>query len=249
MRWPRAAAAHVHSGTPRGRRRRGGPAGRLQSAGPPAGRRLLWGRLSLPSPLISRLDQLARRLAASPSPPDNRFEAEDTRSLTWAAVAVVLAPEPDALLLIRRAERLGDPWSGHMALPGGRREPGDRSLLDTAVRETAEEVGLALDRRCLLGALDDVKPGSPLLPPTAVLPFVFRVAGRPELVLNAEVAVARWVPLDDLLQPDTHRTISLEVRGEVRPFAAYQVGDAVVWGITERIVTALLARCLGPGIP
>ncbi|MCA9764471.1 MAG: NUDIX domain-containing protein, partial [Gemmatimonadetes bacterium] len=56
-----------------------------------------------------------------------------------AAVALLLVPAPDRLLLIRRADRLGDPWSGHLALPGGRQEPADASLLETAIRETAEE--------------------------------------------------------------------------------------------------------------
>jgi 8-oxo-dGTP pyrophosphatase MutT (NUDIX family) len=160
--------------------------------------------------------------------------------LLWAAVAVVLVPAPDAVLLIRRAERAGDPWSGHMALPGGRREESDADLLATAVRETHEEVGLPLARSDLLGALDDVVPRSPVLPPIAVRPYVFALPERPPLTLNPEVAAFRWVFLDHLLHPKTHHSVRLVIRGEDRDVAAYEVEDAIVWGMTERILTGLL---------
>src|ERR671920_2114796 len=94
--------------------------------------------------------RLRERLAKS-----NSESAEDP-SLIWAAVAAVLTPAPDSILLIRRADRSGDPWSGHMALPGGRREPGDTDLLATAIRETAEELGIELAHDDLAGHLDDV---------------------------------------------------------------------------------------------
>ncbi len=160
--------------------------------------------------------------------------------LIWAAVAVVLAPSPDALLLIRRAERMGDPWSGHMALPGGRREPSDPDLFTTAVRETEEEVGLGLNAHALMGTLDDVVPRTPVLPPIAVRPYVFALPHRPWLVLNPEVAAVRWVPLDLLLQPDIYSSVRLEIRGEHREFPAYQLDDSIVWGMTERIVSSLM---------
>jgi 8-oxo-dGTP pyrophosphatase MutT (NUDIX family) len=160
--------------------------------------------------------------------------------LIWAAVAVVLAPDPDALLLIRRAERTGDPWSGHMALPGGRQDPSEPDLLATAVRETWEEVGLELGRQHLLGTLDDVVPRTPVLPPIAVRPYVFTLRHRPALSLNPEVAAARWVPLDLLLHPDTYNSVRLDIRGESREFPAYRLDDSVVWGMTERILSSLL---------
>jgi 8-oxo-dGTP pyrophosphatase MutT (NUDIX family) len=71
----------------------------------------------------------------------------------WAAVALVLVPHPDSLLLIRRAERSGDPWSGQVGLPGGRRDPDDATLLSTAVREAVEEVGVHLPANACLGEL------------------------------------------------------------------------------------------------
>ena len=73
--------------------------------------------------------------------------SDDDPSLLWAAVAIILTPQPDSILLIRRADRSGDPWSGHMALPGGRREPSDSDLAATAIREVAEEVGIQLSAK------------------------------------------------------------------------------------------------------
>jgi 8-oxo-dGTP pyrophosphatase MutT (NUDIX family) len=191
-----------------------------------------WLRISLA--LSGRLTRLKARLA------QGRPGTTDDPALIWAAVAVVIVPDPDSILLIRRAERTGDPWSGHMALPGGRRDPADRDLVATAIREIAEEVGIELSHADLSGPLEDVIPRTPVLPPIAVRPFVFLPAARPELVLNPEVASACWVPLVDLMEPGAHRPVKLEVAGQSREVQAYQLQDAVIWGMTERILTALL---------
>lgn len=188
-----------------------------------------------PQPLISRLERLRRRLATHQPRLDEQGD-----ELIWAAVAVVLAPEPDAVLLIRRSERAGDPWSGHMALPGGRSGPGDPDLVATALRETREEVGLELGPDHLIGSVDDVVPRTPVLPPIAVRPYVFLLPHRPVLTLNPEVAATHWVPLDHLLQPDTYRIIRIDIRGESRETPAYLVEAEVVWGMTERVITSLL---------
>ncbi|HEX2219704.1 MAG TPA: CoA pyrophosphatase [Gemmatimonadales bacterium] len=186
-------------------------------------------------PLTTRLTRLRERLTVQRPAVYERGGA-----LIWAAVAVILAPDPDALLLIRRAERLGDPWSGHMALPGGRQDSSDPDLLTTAIRETAEEVGLKLQPDQLVGALDDVVPRTPVLPPIAVRPYVFGLGRRPPLAPNLEVAAARWVPLDLLLHPGTYNSVRLEIRGETREFPAYRFDDTVIWGMTERILSNVL---------
>jgi 8-oxo-dGTP pyrophosphatase MutT (NUDIX family) len=151
-----------------------------------------------------------------------------------------VAPDPDAVLLIRRAERAGDPWSGHIGLPGGRLDPGDRDLVDTALRETSEEVGWPLNRDQLLGKLTDVWPRTPLPRLIVVRPFVFAATDRPSLSLSDEVAEAFWVPLDQLRDPAIYREAVLEVRGERRGFPAFHLGPHVIWGLTERILTPLL---------
>ncbi len=127
-----------------------------------------------------------------------------------------------------------------MALPGGRREPADADLVDTAIREAMEEVGLSLAREQLAGPLADVIPRTPTLPPVAVRPYVFVIPSRPPLTLNPEVSAAAWVPLDHLLHPGSYHAVQLELRGESREFPAYHLEDAFVWGMTERILTDLL---------
>jgi 8-oxo-dGTP pyrophosphatase MutT (NUDIX family) len=184
----------------------------------------------------TRLVRLRERLAS------HQPSTDEDASLLWAAVAVVLTPKPDSILLIRRAERIGDPWGGHMALPGGRREPDDEDLLTTAIRETSEEVGFQLDRAHLAGTLDDVVPRTPVLPPIAVRPFVFLAPERPALTLNAEVAATDWVTIDHLLNPATHHPIRLDIAGDTRLVQAYQLDNAIVWGMTERILTSLLRQ-------
>ena len=129
-----------------------------------------------------------------------------------------------------------------MALPGGRRDPADGDLVTTAIRETAEEVGLVLPRSSLLGPLEDVIPRTPVLPPIAVRPFVFTLPDRPTIALNPEVAAARWVPLEDLLHPPTYHPVTIRIRGEDREMPAYELEDGIVWGMTERVVTTLLGH-------
>lgn len=168
---------------------------------------------------------------------------EDAPEASPAAVALVLTQSADGLaaLFIRRAVRPGDPWSGQIALPGGRRDPGDPDLFATAVRETLEETGVALAHAEPLGVLDDVYPRTPVLPPVVVRPFVFALPEPPALALSDEVTTAFWVPLGVLRAPTTQRDITLVIRGESRTFPAYQVGDHVIWGLTERILTPFLA--------
>jgi 8-oxo-dGTP pyrophosphatase MutT (NUDIX family) len=155
-------------------------------------------------------------------------------------VALVLVPAPAALLLIRRAERAGDPWSGQVGLPGGRREATDFDLLATACREAAEEVGILLDREACIGVLDDVAPRTPVLPPIAVRPFVFALDSRPSLTLNPEVASAHWVELAQLHDPTATRPYSITLRGELRTFPAFHIDDLIVWGMTERILSCFI---------
>jgi 8-oxo-dGTP pyrophosphatase MutT (NUDIX family) len=199
-----------------------------------SGRWVLRRWLPIALALTGRLPRLRELL------PRDQSVLDDDESLLWAAVAVVLAPNPDSILLIRRAERSGDPWSGHVALPGGRRETGDATLLDTAIRETWEEVGFRLSPVDLAGVLEDVIPRTPVLPPIAVRPYVFVTRAQPETVLSAEVSTVSWVHLDHLILPQTHHLVRLEVGGEARLVQAYELPNGIVWGMTERIITGLL---------
>ena len=169
-------------------------------------------------------------------------QVEPAPVLRWAAVAVVLVPGPDSLLLVRRAERSGDPWSGQMALPGGRRD-GDEDLLFTAIRETEEEVGLVLPPEALVGVLDDMAPRTPVLPPIAVRPYVFRLDRRfPVDRLSEEIAATHWVPLENLLRDETYASADVMVRSQQMRVPAFRLAEGTVWGMTERILSDLLLR-------
>ncbi len=159
-----------------------------------------------------------------------------------AAVGLILVPDASGLaaLFIHRAERAGDPWSGQVALPGGRREPADPDLLATALRETREETGVDLRPAELLGALDDLHPRTPSLPPVLVRPFVFALPERPALVPTAEVERAFWLPLADLSKPGVYSEVTVTVRGTALKVPGYQIRDELIWGLTERIVTPFL---------
>lgn len=178
--------------------------------------------------------RLARALAARPP---LRVDEPGRR---LAAVAVIAAPHPDSILLIRRSERLGDPWSGHLGLPGGGFDPEDVDLLGTAVRETREEVGVELSGTACLGSLDDVAPRTPVLPPITVRPFVFCLDRRPALRLSDEVAHAFWIELAHLELPGIYQERVLEIHGLPRSVMGYSLEDGLVWGMTERILTPLL---------
>lgn len=188
----------------------------------------------------TRLDRLARWLA-SRSPRE-----EYDPAYSQAAVAILLVPDPDSLLLIRRAERGGDPWSGQMGLPGGRRHATDPDLLHTAVRETLEEVGVDLTAARHLGVLDDLKPVTPVLPPVIVRPYVFLATGRPEIRVNPEVAGAWWIDLDRLMAPQTYGRYPVEALGYRMEREGYRLPHGIIWGLTERILTPFLAALRHP---
>lgn len=155
-----------------------------------------------------------------------------------AAVSLVLRPLESGLqfLAIKRTENERDPWSGHMALPGGRREPSDESLWMTAVRETREEVGVDLLRwGTLLGRLDDVVPGSRRIPSIAISPYVVAVA--PEVVArtSSEVERAVWLPLDVVVEERHRGRLRLD-RVPDRDFPTIEYRGHVIWGLTLRIL-------------
>jgi 8-oxo-dGTP pyrophosphatase MutT (NUDIX family) len=192
---------------------------------------------------LLELPDVRRLRAALAARPGIRIEDDGSRRL--AAIALVLRPgsvaDPE-LLMIKRAEAEGDPWSGHVACPGGRMEPGDHDLEQTAIRETWEETGVDLARDGhVLGSLDDISPRSPTLPPIIVRPFVAVVKPEIEIVQSSEVAEAFWVPLAALRERAAWGTAMVAVRGYGdRQVTAFRHGAYTVWGLTERVLRQFL---------
>lgn len=161
-----------------------------------------------------------------------------------AAVAVILHDGSDGLetLFIQRAVRVGDTWSGQIAFPGGRRELTDADLGTTAIRETLEEVGVDLSAAERLGVLDDLYPRTPVLPPVVVRPFVFALTERPTIVISPEVQDAFWVSFRALKAPGVLGEIAIDHPGiPRRVLPAYTLGNRIIWGMSERILTPLIS--------
>ena len=147
-----------------------------------------------------------------------------------AAVAMLLTETGDTtkVLLVKRATREADPWSGHMAFPGGRLGHGDRDLMSTACRETREETGIDLTKCTSIGPLDALH--STVRPDMRIQPFIFSCTEPPEVTLNEELRAHYWVPLEELERSRGKTRIGS------REFPAYLVEGEAVWGLTYRML-------------
>jgi 8-oxo-dGTP pyrophosphatase MutT (NUDIX family) len=168
-----------------------------------------------------------------------------------AAVAMILRDGPLAIetLFVKRAEHPSDPWSGHMAFPGGRAEPQDVHLLATAMRETAEEIGIDLSTNAeRLGALDEIQAmrrGAPT--DLSITPFVFRLRAMPAIHLSDEIVSAHWAPLTTLIAPESRGSISIPDGAGGRELPCIRFDEQVIWGLTYRMFAGLASRLGVPG--
>ena len=176
----------------------------------------------------------------------------DDPARSRAAVALVLrdAAGGPEVLLIERARHPEDPWSGHMAFPGGRVDPADSDTRAAAERETLEEVGLPLAGAELLGRLDDLEgrhAGRPLQ--LVISAWVYHVKEHGPLVQNHEVETMLWVPLTRLVDP-RHGVAYPTAVGDFPGILVGEPDRHIVWGLTYRILGNLfsvLGRELRPG--
>ena len=164
---------------------------------------------------------------------------------------ILAGPEDHlALCVIRRAEKSGDPWSGHMAFPGGRFSPGDGELQVTAERETHEEVGLRLDPAHRLGSLAPLSIWlSGREQPLFLFPSVYYLGvAIPVVTLNHEVAEAYWMPLAHPWEVKNATSLRLSADGKSLHYPAIRLQEQMIWGITLRILT-LFSDALGRPLP
>jgi len=194
------------------------------------------------------IEQIRRALAAHPP----QLPDPEPPRAPVAAVALVLAGSPrPSMCVIRRAERRGDPWSGHLALPGGRASPADPNPRAVAERETMEEVGIPLPERSWLGALSQVSVrlggrGDTLL---VLYPFVYDAGtGQPPFVLSDEVSEPFWVPLAHLWDPANAGHVEWERDGTRTVYPAIRWRGNAIWGLTFRVLT-LFSDALDAPLP
>ena len=167
-------------------------------------------------------------------------EPPEPHEETMAGVAITLTGPSLKTLMIKRAEREGDPWSGQVAFPGGRRERQDRSLLETATRETKEEVGIDLRRSAAyLGHLEAFRTHTGTM---LVVPCVFLMKRDERVEPNDEVSSYRWIPIEVFLSEKSRSTYTLKRGGEEVKVPAYLYQGYVIWGLSYRMISALLGR-------
>lgn len=151
--------------------------------------------------------------------------------------------EDPEVLFIERARRAGDPWSGHMAFPGGRVEA-DEDPRSTAERETWEEVGLSLSDAEPLGRLDDEEGRARNRRRGLVISgFVYHLPEPSPVITNHEVEEALWVSLSTLVHP-RHKVDYAYPPEPSRTFPGILVGEPdrhVVWGLTYRFLHRFFA--------
>ncbi|MCI0435619.1 MAG: CoA pyrophosphatase [Gemmatimonadetes bacterium] len=168
-----------------------------------------------------------------------------------AAVALIvrLAATPD-ILFIERSTRDGDPWSGQIALPGGRRAAADADLLATALREAEEETGIPLERSgTVLGRLDEMMPATRILPAIVIAPWVIAVPADTIASPDShEVRSAGWIPIAALRDPESVSEVRLGRGDALARFPSIVWREYVIWGLTHRIVTQFLEIASGAGL-
>ena len=179
---------------------------------------------------------------------DSRVEVHPAPPERHASVALILESGPGpgySMLFIERARKAGDPWSGQIAFPGGRREPSDADAEAVAVRETREEIGIDLQRAVRIGRLDDLKGRHGGTSEGMVIScFVYALDGPVKTNLNHEVAAVASVALEHLVDPGARVEVEWQGAGRQRfPGIRFPRGDTrVVWGLTYRFLTRFFSR-------
>lgn len=201
--------------------------------------------------MLGFVDRLAQRLAAAAPAPGVGERAPapgpgPAPAPRRAAVAAVLHDEPEGprVLLMKRVERAGDPWSGHISLPGGGYQASDASLLETAIRETREELGVELSSAQLLGSLSPLHPRASGPLGIEVTPFVFATRTAVEPVCGPEALSAFWLPLTLAASGSLDATYTYP--SAQASFPSWQYDGHVIWGLTWRILAEVLATGRAP---
>lgn len=166
------------------------------------------------------------------------------RFVKRSAVALILRDTEAGIeaLMIKRADHQGDPWSGHMAFPGGKKDPDDPHSLHTARRETLEEIGLDTEQHTrYLGRLSDVLSRSRRGPNAMVItPYLFIIEQVPKLRINHEVAEVIWVPLSFLADKTNRQQMEWQIKNMTLNLPCYFYRERRIWGLSLMMLDELV---------
>lgn len=182
----------------------------------------------------------AQRLMAPRPVDERRFDFKQRPDARLGSVMVLFYPDQDRLHLpfILRPTYAGA-HSGQVSLPGGKYEPGDRDLLDTAIRETQEEIGVDGERIRLIGALSEMYI---VVSNFKVLPVVGYIDHKPTFVPEVkEVARIIESPLEHLLDQHRRKEKDIIVGDHYKIRSPYfDIGGEVIWGATAMMLSELV---------
>ena len=189
-----------------------------------------------PAGIDAEVERFRRRLGARPV---ERLDAAPPLLRASVLVPIFTPRVGPHLLFTRRTEEVLT-HKGQISFPGGQQEAGDGSPLETALRESYEEIGLKPGRVEPVGELDDVLSA---VSGFVVSPHVGLIRGPAEDLRPAptEVRSLLLVPIDTLLDPAVYRSEARNWMGAEHTIHFYTVGDDVIWGLTALILHQFLA--------
>lgn len=162
-----------------------------------------------------------------------------------AAVCMVVDERPGlgpAVLMIKRAERTGDPWSGQMAFPGGKHDTDDEHITATALREFEEELGTTAASLQRFGRLSDIlaRPYRPMQKPMVVSPLLFSSSAEITPEPNEEVADVLWVPLSLFADVQARQEMQWQRNGVPLRLPCYFYEGKRIWGMSLMMLDELM---------
>ena len=182
------------------------------------------------------------RIYGAFSPLRTGIEPVENRPRQAAVALLFIQPDKPRLVMIKRSTRDGDPWSGQMAFPGGHRE-GSESLVETAKRETFEEIGVDLSTARFLGTLPPLRlPERLNLPQMVIHPFGFELEVAPKTTANMEVAAVHSFSLSDLFEGVGRGEFVWQNNNRPITLPEVRLGGVKIWGISLRIIDQMMGR-------